>query len=177
MVKLLLSFFLNISFFVPIIFLNFLNTILLFYSIYIIRVFILIKIGNICTIEVDKVEKEIYLKNRMTETTKNLTERLKEEQSVDETIITTKMKSKSNGETRNKPENKVLSKNEINKSSEIKVKLKDGLKKVPEIKVQPVKESADIEHTKSRISRNVAINRSFNTNSKLELLRYIKILI
>lgn len=112
----------------------------------------------------------------MTETTKNLTERLKEEQSVDETIITTKMKSKSNGETRNKPENKVLSKNEINKSSEIKVKLKDGLKKVPEIKVQPVKESADSEHTKSRISRNVAINRSFNTNSKLELLRYIKIL-
>lgn len=165
--KVFIIIFSTISYFV--IFINFLNTIsfILFYLINNIYTY---KIGNICTIEVDKVEKKIYLKNKMTETPKKLTERLKE-QSEDETIIDTKIKSKLKGETRNKSENKVLSKNEINKSSEIKVKLKDGMKKIPDIKVQSVKEPSDSELSKTRISRNVAINRSFNTNSKLELLR------
>lgn len=76
-------------------------------------------------------------------------------------------------------------KDEIRKPAEIK-QLKDEMKKnhkvqskvetkkIPEIKVQSTKlskESNDIEQTKTRISRNVAINRSFNSNSKLELLR------
>lgn len=59
-------------------------------------------------------------------------------------------------------------------SPKINVNLNDEEKKIPEIKVQPVKslkEPNDIERIKSRISRNVAINRSFNSHSKLELLR------
>lgn len=57
------------------------------------------------------------------------------------------------------------------------VRHKDEKKKIPEIivdePVKSLKEPNDIERIKSRISRNVAINRSFNSNSKLELLRYI----
>lgn len=51
---------------------------------------------------------------------------------------------------------------------------KDDTKK--EVKVQSsklLKEQADIERVKNHfsLSRNVALNRSFNTNSKLELLK------
>jgi len=64
--------------------------------------------------------------------------------------------------------------NDKNTSSpKINFKLNDE-KKIPEIKVQRVKslkEPNDSERIKSHISRNVAINRSFNSNSKLELLR------
>lgn len=56
--------------------------------------------------------------------------------------------------------------------SEKRIQSKNEMKKTPEIKVTPIKSlSAEAERTKSRISRNVAINRSFNTNSKLELLK------
>lgn len=52
---------------------------------------------------------------------------------------------------------------------------KDEMKKTPDIKVQNVKSLKEpidsAERLKSRISRNVAINRSFNTNMKLELLK------
>lgn len=65
--------------------------------------------------------------------------------------------------------------NDKNTSSpKINFKLNDEEKKIPEIKVQRVKslkEPNDSERIKSHISRNVAINRSFNSNSKLELLR------
>lgn len=75
------------------------------------------------------------------------------------------------------PEIKIQPKNERKKIiSEIKAQTKDEKKKTPEIKIQTVKSSnehADIERTKNRISRNVAINRSFNSSSKLELLRYM----
>ncbi|XP_050421245.1 supervillin isoform X2 [Adelges cooleyi] len=57
-------------------------------------------------------------------------------------------------------------------------RLKNDSKTIPEIKIQTAKPSkepvADNERNKSRISRNVAINRSFNTNSKLELMRQHK---
>lgn len=107
----------------------------------------------------------------MTEPIKKLTEHFKV-QPKDEILI--EKKTKSNCETKNKIEIKNLSKNEKNKSPEIKVKLKDETKKIPEIKVQSIKSlkvPSDNERTKNRISRNVALNRSFNSNSKLELLR------
>lgn len=92
----------------------------------------------------------------MAEPTKKLTERLKD-QLKDET---------------KKPSDTKQPKEETKKISKIQPKVEN--RKIPEIKVQPTKpsskESNDIEH-KTRISRNVAINRSFNSNSKLELLR------
>lgn len=92
----------------------------------------------------------------MAEQTKKQTERLKD-QLKDET---------------KKPSEIKQPKEETKKMSKVQSKV-DG-RKIPEIKVQPTKssskESNDLEH-KMRISRNVAINRSFNSNSKLELLR------
>lgn len=98
-------------------------------------------VGNTCTIDVDQVEKNIDLINVMEEPTDRL-------------------------ETQPKDKKK--------KYSEASVQTKDGKTKVPDIKVQPVKsvkEPNDIDRLKNRISRNVAINRSFNSHSKLELLR------
>jgi len=110
----------------------------------------------------------------MAETTKNLIECLNKEQSKDETNETADIIVQPKDETETVLKKKVPSKNP-KKSTEIKVQSKDKTKKNPEIKVQSVKmakESADNERVKNRISRNVAINRSFNSNSKLELLRY-----
>lgn len=99
-------------------------------------------IGNTCTIDVDQVEKKIDLVNVMEKPTEHVKTQPKEKKK---------------------------------KYSEINVQTKDEKVKVPDIKVQPVKSlkepTADIERLKNRISRNVAINRSFNSNSKLELLR------
>lgn len=111
----------------------------------------------------------------MAESTKNPIESLNNEQSKDKTNKTTDIIVQPKDETKAVLKNKVSSKNNPKKSSEIKVQSKDKTKKNPEIKVQSakmVKESADSENIKNRISRNVAINRSFNSNSKLELLRY-----
>jgi len=96
----------------------------------------------------------------MAESTKNPIECLNKEQSKDETNKIADIIVQPKDETKTVLKNKVPSKNP---------------KKSTEIKVQPVKmakESADSERIKNRISRNVAINRSFNSNSKLELLRY-----
>lgn len=91
----------------------------------------------------------------MAEPTKKQTERLKDQ-------LKDEMK---------KPDFK-QPKEETKKISKVLPKVEN--RKIPEIKVQLTKtspkESNDIEH-KTRISRNVAINRSFNSNSKLELLR------
>lgn len=98
-------------------------------------------VGNTCTIDVDRVEKKIDLNNIMEEPTECLKEQ---------------------------PNDK------MKKSPESNHQPKDEKSKIPEIKIQPVKslkEPNDNERIKSRISRNVAINRSFNSNSKLELLR------
>lgn len=98
----------------------------------------------------------------MAESTKNSFECLKE-QSKDETNIIP------DTVVEQKQVSKTLQKNRV-PSKNIKVLPKDKTK-IPEIKVQPIKMSTDSECTKNRISRNVAINRSFNSNSKLELLR------
>lgn len=70
---------------------------------------------------------------------------------------------------------KIHSREDVKKSFALKVPSKDEVKKNPEIKVQRVKSLkepvVDYERIKNRISRNVALNRSFNTNSKLELLK------
>ncbi|XP_060877352.1 supervillin isoform X3 [Metopolophium dirhodum] len=132
--------------------------------------------GNTCTIDVDKVEEKIYLRNGMAESTKNPIECLNKEQLKDETNKIADIIVQPKDETKTVLKNKVPSKNP-KKSTEIKVQSKAKTKKNPEIKVQPVKmakESADSERIKNRISRNVAINRSFNSNSKLELLRQEK---
>lgn len=110
----------------------------------------------------------------MAESTKNPIECFNEEQSKDEMYKTANVIVQPKDETKIFLKNKVPLKN-LKKSTEIKVQSKDKTKKIPEIKVQPVKiakESADNERIKNRISRNVAINRSFNSNSKLVLLRY-----
>lgn len=133
----------------------------------------LLNTGNTCTIDVEKVEEKVYLKKKMAESTKNHVECLKE-QSKDEKDGQTSDMVHPKDDTKTVLKNKVSSKNSLKKSTEIKIQSKDKTKKNPEIKVQPVKmvkESADSERTKNRISRNVAINRSFNSNSKLELLR------
>lgn len=117
--------------------------------------------GNICTIDIDKVDKQRDLRNNgMAEQTKIPTACLKEQLKCEKKKV---------------PEIKIQPKDERKKISEVKAQTKDEKKKTPEIKIQTVKSSkepADIERTKNRISRNVAINRSFNSNSKLELLRY-----
>jgi len=111
----------------------------------------------------------------MAESTKNPIECLNNDQSKDKTNKTTDIVVQPKDETKTVLKNKVSSKSNPKKSTEIKVHSKDKTKKNPEIKVQSakiVKESTDNEYIKNRISRNVAINRSFNSNSKLELLRY-----
>lgn len=105
----------------------------------------------------------------MAEQTKKPTERLKD-QPKDETKKTLEIKQLKD-ETKKNPQIK-QSKEETKKTSKVQSKVEN--RKIPEIKVQPTKssskESYDVEH-KTRISRNVALNRSFNSNSKLELLR------
>lgn len=110
------------------------------------------------------------MNNGMADPIKKVTERLKEK-TVNEIKETSGLKV----QPKKVIEMKVQPKDDKKKTSEIKVPSKDETKKNPEIKVQrvrSVKEPAtDNERTKNRISRNVAINRSFNTNSKLELLK------
>lgn len=111
----------------------------------------------------------------MAESTKNPIECLNKEKSKDKMNKTTDIIVQPKDEKKTVLKNKVSSKINPKKNTEIKVQSKDKTKKNPEIKVQSVKmvkESADGEYIKNRISRNVAINRSFNSNSKLELLRY-----
>jgi len=111
----------------------------------------------------------------MAEPTKNPIECLNEEKLKDKMEKTTDITEQPKYETKTVLKNKAPSKNNAKKSTEIKVQSKDKTKKNPEIKIQPVKivkETTDGECIKNRISRNVALNRSFNSNSKLELLRY-----
>ncbi|VVC37081.1 ADF-H/Gelsolin-like domain,Villin/Gelsolin,Villin headpiece,Gelsolin-like [Cinara cedri] len=130
--------------------------------------------GNTCTIDVDNIEKKNSLKKEMDEPTKNLSERLKEQPQYDKKkLLNIEIHSKN--EKKKTSGIKVQSIDEINKISEKKIQLKEEMKKNPDIKVTPIKSlSNESERTKNRISRNVAINRSFNTNSKLELLRQQK---
>ncbi|XP_026814531.1 supervillin isoform X1 [Rhopalosiphum maidis] len=133
--------------------------------------------GNTCTIDIDKVEEKVYSRNKMAESTKNQVECLKEQSKDWKNDKTSDIMIQPKDETKTILKNKVPSKNTQKKSTEVKIQPKDKTKKNPEIKVQPVKtvkESTDSERTKNRISRNVAINRSFNNNSKLELLRQEK---
>jgi len=107
----------------------------------------------------------------MAESTKIQIECLKEQSKDDKT---SDIMIQPKDETKTILKNKAPSKNTLKKSTDVKIQSKDKTKKNPEIKVQSVKtvkESTDSERTKNRISRNVAINRSFNNNSKLELLR------
>jgi len=109
----------------------------------------------------------------MEEPTRKTSERLKD-QSKDEMKISSEVKIHRKHDIKKPSEIKIKPKGEMKKSSDTKSKLKDEMNKIPEIKVQPVKslkEPNNSERTKNFISRNVAINRSFNSNSKLELLR------
>lgn len=129
-------------------------------------------------IEVDKVEKKKDLRNGMAGpmkkiNTKKLSERVKE-QSKDEGKNPQEIKIKSKQPTIKSPEIKIQPKDETDNNQEIKIQPTNNKKKIPENHIQPIKslkEPADIERLKNSISRNVALNRSFNTNSKLELLR------
>lgn len=145
----------------------------------------LYNLGNTCTIDIDKVEKHIDLNNGMEDPIKKVTERLKE-QTLNKINDETKvpkiqpkkiigMKVQSKDDKKKTSEIRINSRDDVKESSDMKVPSKDESKKNPEIKVQRVKSlkepAVDNERTKNRISRNVALNRSFNTNSKLELLK------
>ncbi|XP_050548335.1 uncharacterized protein LOC126909973, partial [Daktulosphaira vitifoliae] len=71
------------------------------------------------------------------------------------------------------------SERETRASERLRKTSRDEPKKIPDIIVEmakPTKEpNVDFERNKSRISRNVALNRSFNSNSKLELLKQQKL--
>lgn len=129
-------------------------------------------------IEIDKVEKKKDLKNGMAGSMKKINakksnERVKEQQK-DEGKNPHEIKIKSKLETKKSQEIKVQPKDETDNNQKIKIQPTDERKKSLENHVQPIKslkEPADIERIKNSISRNVALNRSFNTNSKLELLR------
>ncbi|XP_025422074.1 supervillin isoform X2 [Sipha flava] len=144
--------------------------------------------GNTCTIDIDKVKKHIDLNNRMADPIKKVTESLKEQtldKINDETTVfkiqpkkIIEMKVQSKNDKKKTSEIRIQSRDNVKKSSDMKVPSKDETKKNPEIKVQRVKSlkepAVDNERAKNRISRNVALNRSFNTNSKLELLKQQK---
>lgn len=109
----------------------------------------------------------------MAESTKQTSERLRV-QSKDEMKKKSDIVIRPEEVTRKTSDIKTKPKDETKKPSDIKIKPKDETRKIPEVKLQPVKslkELNDSERTKNFISRNVAINRSFNSNSKLELLR------
>lgn len=109
----------------------------------------------------------------MEESTKKTSEHLKE-QSKDEMKKSSEVKAQRKHDIKKPSEIKIKPKEETKKSSDTKFKSKDEMKKIPEIKVQTVKslnEPCNSERSKNFISRNVTLNRSFNSNSKLELLR------